>query len=850
MQLTPGTRLGPYEILAFLDKGGMGEVYRARDPRLQRDVAIKVISGSFSQDHDRLKRFEHEARAASRLNHPNVLAIFDLGSYEGAPFVVSELLEGRTLRARLEADSLPFKRALDYAIQIANGLAAAHEKGVVHRDLKPENLFITRDDRIKILDFGLAKLRSSSPGIASDATTVSVSFTDSGVVLGTVGYMAPEQVRGEPADLRCDIFAFGCVLYEMLSSRRAFQGPSPVEIMAAILSNDPPALSQIRPDLPAALDPIVHHCLEKAPDKRFQSAQDVGFALSLLTTPPGSPLSRVDVSRPRSRLTLTLALGGLFILGAIAAYRLGAFTHPGEQASFQRLSFRRGYVTEARFAPDGHTIVYSAAFDGGPVRIFSTRIESPESGPLDLPTADLLSISSSGTMAVILRPELLPPMANYRGTLAEASLAGGAAREVLEDVTWADWAPNGSDLAAVRIGNGDLLEFPLGHPAYHPRGWLSHPRVSPDGRRVGFIEHQTASGEDAGSVMLLDADGKVRTLTGSWQSIQGLAWSASGREVWFSASKAGNARDLWGVSPSGRVRLILRMAGGLTLHDISRDGRVLLARESFRDGILALLPGESRERDLSWLDWSDIADLSPDGRTMLFTELGEGVGANYAVCLRGTDGSPVLRLGNGFATAISPDGNWVTAIVKSPSQHLVLLPTHAGEARSLPPGPLRVFTWSTWFADGRRIVINASDGQPSRAWVQDVRGGEPRPITRPGVTADRVTPDGRYVMAGDSLVPIDGGSSIPLRGYQAGDLFIRFDPSGQKFYAWRFGQLPSKIYRIDMASGRRETWKEFAPADLSGIVGIGPVQISADGRTCAYTYGRLLSDLYMVSGLR
>ena len=851
MPLSPGAHLGPYEILAPLGAGGMGEVYRALDPRLRREVAIKVIPAGLARDPERLRRFDQEARAAGQLNHPNVLAIFDLGSYEGAPFVVSELLEGETLRERLEAGTLPPRRAVDYASQITRGLAAAHEKGIVHRDLKPENLFVTRDGRVKILDFGLAKLVVPTRGAALDARTVTANLTDSGVILGTVGYMAPEQVRGEPADARADLFAFGCVLYEMLAHRRAFHAASAVETMSAILNSDPPALAELRPDHPPALDSIVHHCLEKQPGNRFQSARDIEFALVALTSLSGPGAAKAG-KRPRWAGRMIQALVLLLVAGAVAvaSWVTGLSRHVA-QPSFQRLSFRRGFISSARFAPDGHTIVYSAAFDGGPVRLYSTRTESPESGPLDLPEANLLSISSSGTVALSILPHLLPPIANFRGTLAQAALAGGAPREMLENVTWADWSPDGASLAAVHVLDGpDRLEFPVSHVAYRATGGLSHPRVSSDGVRVAFIEHLGVSGEDRGNVMLLDRNGRVSALASGWQSVQGLAWAPNGREIWFSAARMGNARDLWGVTPSGRLRLILRMAGGLTLHDISRDGRVLLARENFRDGILALIPGESRERDLSWLDWSDVADISADGKTVLFTEMGEGAGSDYAVCLRGTNGSPVVRLGNGSATALSPDGRWVIAVAKSPAPHVVLLPTHAGQSRSLDPGPLRSIAWATWFPDSRRIAINGGDGVTGRAYVQSIDGGAPRPLTPPGTEAGRVTPDGRFVVNRDSLIALDGSPSVSMHGVEPGDLAIHFSVDGRKLFVWRWGELPSKIYRIELASGRREVWRVLMPADPSGILGIGPVTITPDGQTCVYTYGRQLSDLYLVSGLK
>jgi len=316
MSLAPGTRLGPYEITSPLGAGGMGEVYRARDSRLGRDVAVKVLPGSLANDPDRLRRFEQEARSASLLNHPNILAIYDVGTHDGVPYVVSELLEGDTLRQRMEAP-LPPKRAVEYALQVAQGLAAAHEKGIVHRDLKPENLFVTNDGRVKILDFGLAKLEHPAfTSSETDAATLARG-TDPGVVLGTVGYMSPEQVRGRAATHCSDIFSFGAVLYEMLTGRRAFKGETAADTMTAILKEEPPDISETQPNVAPALERIVRHCLEKSPEGRFQSARDLAFALEAIQTTPMTgeqPLSRRSLA-PRTLLTIAALLGLVLTAG-------------------------------------------------------------------------------------------------------------------------------------------------------------------------------------------------------------------------------------------------------------------------------------------------------------------------------------------------------------------------------------------------------------------------------------------------------------------------------------------------------------------------------------------------------
>jgi serine/threonine protein kinase len=327
VSLASGMRLGPYEIVSPLGSGGMGEVYRARDPRLGRDVAVKVLPASFAEDADRLRRFQQEAKAVGQLSHPNILAVFDLGYHEASPYLVSELLEGETLRALLSRGRLSVKRAVGFALQIAQGLAAAHERGIVHRDLKPENLFVTRDGRVKILDFGLAKLthdeRTSPPDLAGSTAT---SQTGPGVVLGTMGYLSPEQLRGHPADARSDIFSFGAVLYEMLAGRRAFTGASTADTLSAILREDPPDLGLASTAVPTALERLVRHCLEKNPEARFHSAHDVAFDLEAISTLSGSGTVAAVPDRPGASLRrVALAIALVTLLGIVYALarRLG-----------------------------------------------------------------------------------------------------------------------------------------------------------------------------------------------------------------------------------------------------------------------------------------------------------------------------------------------------------------------------------------------------------------------------------------------------------------------------------------------------------------------------------------------
>jgi len=863
MLLSPGARLGPYEILAPLGAGAMGEVYRARDPRLGRDVAIKVLPPGFAADPDRLRRFELEARAVAALNHPNVIAVYDVGSEGGRPFLVSELLQGETLRSRLLEGPLPLRLALDFAVQFARGLAAAHDKGIVHRDLKPENLFVARDRRVKILDFGLAKQVAPAAAAASAASTLASAETQSGLVLGTAGYMAPEQVRGEPADHRSDLFAFGAILYEMASGRRAFQAPTSAETMSAILNSDPPPMDSGSRPVPPALERIARHCLEKDPKERYQSAHDLAFHLQGVLDPAdtGSGRARsgtaVRIARWLVPATLVLGLaGGLFIGKPI--WTNGAAAPP----SFHRLTFRSGFVWSARFGPDGRTIVYGASWGGGPLEVYSTRPESPESRSLDLANSNILSISQSGEMAVLLHADYAGGWA-YRGTLARLPLEGGAPREILNGVLWADWAPREGDLAVVREWSGKRrLEYPIGTPLYETAGTIREPRFSPSGDLIAFLDHPIF-GDDRGSVAIVDRAGKVARLTGVWKSIQGLAWAPRGNEIWFTAAELGPIRALYAVSRQGRVRTILRPPGSLAIQDISRDGQVLLADWTMRYGIAARRASDPGERDLSWLDWSQARDLSSDGKLLLLTEGGEGGGPSYGVYIRKTDGSPAVRLGEGEALALSPDAKWVLSVLHGGKPRPVLLPTGAGQARTLPQGAIRDYEDGSWMPDGERVILLASEaGHGSRFYIQDVTGGKPSPITPEGTTgfgfgAHVVSPDGKLLAAKGpdgrtSLYPLGPRAPPTVTGLVEGEFPIRWSDDGHSLYAALPppGRRSLQISKIDLRTGKRVVWEKLVRADAADVTRIGNPLVAADGSAYAYTYGSHSSNLYLVKGLK
>ncbi|MGH9367965.1 MAG: WD40 repeat domain-containing serine/threonine protein kinase, partial [Thermoanaerobaculia bacterium] len=612
MPLSVGQKLGPYEILAPLGAGGMGEVYRARDSRLRREVAVKVLSAELSSDAERRQRFEQEARAASGLNHHNIITIHDIGSEDSTVFIAMELVDGKTLREILQAGPLPTRRLLEVAYQIADGLAKAHSAGIVHRDLKPENVMVSKDGVVKILDFGLAKLLKQEAEEVSDVPTA----TRAGTVLGTVGYMSPEQASGRALDSRSDQFSLGSILYEMATGRRAFQRGTTAETLTAIIREETEPVSQLAAGVPAPFRWIVERCLQKDPEERYASTRDLARDLKSIrdhlseASVSGEVTGPAEVRRPR-RPWLRVALSGVSLLAALAAGALlqKRFAKP-TTPSYQQITFGSGTIRAARFAPDGQTIVYSAAWDGNPLKLFLKHTSSPDSLPLELPSANLLAISPSGEMAIAVDCRSNHPGV-CAGTLARAALTGGAPRDVADGIQDADWAPDGSRQLVVRDVDGKArLEFPMGKVLYETTGHISYARLSPESDRIAFLDHPFSL-DDAGTVAVVDLEGKKTTLTGKWASEHGLAWSPSGKEVWFTATEAGANRSLYAVTLSGKLRVVTRTPGGLKLHDIARSGRVLLTRESPRVGILGMLQGDTRERDMSWLDYSFAADLAP-----------------------------------------------------------------------------------------------------------------------------------------------------------------------------------------------------------------------------------------------
>jgi len=858
--LATGSRLGPYEVQSPLGAGGMGEVYRARDERLSRSVALKVLPGEISADRSRLERFEKEARAASSLNHPNIVTIYDIGSSESVSYIAMELVEGRTLRELLVSGPIALRRLLSLAAQAADGLAKAHSAGIVHRDLKPENLMVTKEGFVKILDFGLAKLVpagfESSEG--TDLATVTRG-TEPGTVMGTVGYMSPEQASGHPVDFRSDQFSLGAILYEMAAGKRAFERATAIQTLSAIIQDEPEPLSAAAPKTPSNLVWIIDRCLAKDPEERYGSTRDLARDLAALRDhASGISVSGVVQPAPRRFRPSRALIAGTALAAVVlaaAAYFLGQKIQARRDRETpppptKTLTFRRGFLTGARFAPDGQTIVYSAAWDGKPSEIFTTRVGSSESRSLGIFPAGILAISSTGEMAISLGCQ--NRWEPCFGTLARVPLAGGTPREVLDNVGSADWSPDGKELAAIHaVEGGDRIEYPIGKMLYKSEGYLTFLRVSPRGDLVAFIEHPQED-DERGAVCIVDRAGHKRNLTGEWRRLLFTMWSPTGEEVFFTGNQEREAQETWGVSLAGHVRAAPWIPG---LDDVSRDGVILNTGEyrNTRGEIFAGVPGASKESNLSWLADCTAAALSRDGRTLLLYEYRwrtSGTGS-FETYVRGTDGSDAKLLGAGKALALSPDTKWALVARQSPSPHLTLLPTGVGEVRDLPAGDVAQYHWASFFPDGRRILIAAREkGKLPRSYIQDLAGGPPRLFAEEGMRATLVSPDGTEI-AGTTLAGLqlicraDGeGRARAILGAEPGDFLVQWSADGKSMLVRGEEERPLTLYRIDLTTGRRERWKELAPPDMAGFLefGAGPmgVRVTPDFRFYVYS---LTSDL-------
>jgi eukaryotic-like serine/threonine-protein kinase len=859
MRFASGTRLGPFEIVAPLGAGGMGEVYRARDTRLDRTVAIKVLPAALVDTAGRqVERFRHEARMIARITHPNICTLHDVGEDGSAIFLVMEHLDGTALARRLEEGPLPLALALRIAIGIADALDHAHRLGVVHRDLKPANVMLTRDS-VKLLDFGLAKLRERDQGVPAEPTQ-SLPLTEAGVVMGTVPYMAPEQIEGREVDARTDIFAFGIVLYEMLCGRRPFTGDTRASLWAAIVGAEPPSVSSIQTQTPASLERLIRRCLAKDPDDRWQTARDLAAELRWIAE-DGPRTTSPDITQRSHRAALWGGLAGAALTAVVVAAIVSALWPKPTVAEYRQVTYRRGIVSSARFTPDGQNFVYSASWEGQPYGAFLGRPESADTRDLQLNDARILSISRAGDMAVLFGPQNVQRAFGVR-TLAHIPMAGGARRDVLTGVMDADWIPGTNSFAIIR-DPGDFglwnVEFPAGTAVHEARAAWSL-RVSPDGSRVAFFEGPMLfGGTPEAMITVIDRSGRKSTVTKGWAGY-GLAWAPSGAEIWFTATRATEGPPyLHAVSLSGTERTVHRAPDWLVLHDISVNGSVLLARNSIRVNLTCKPPGDAPERDLTWQVSSSVRGLSPDGQTVVFEDdLGVAPSGDPTLLQRRLSSGPAIPIGEGREAALSPDGKWVLALS---GDRLVLWPTGPGAMIPLSKGNVAQVGGGAWLDDKRIVFTGDIETEQSRVYLQEIPGGTPTAITPTGVFLARkgAVRDQNSVLIRRNrawaLFPVLGGEAQPLAMLKPAERPVHWSDGGRYLYAVANAQGERSptvdVFRLELATGARVLWKTLTPTDPVGVEDLrDSLVMTPDAQSYCYSYMRRLGDLFVVNGLK
>lgn len=874
MTLTAGTRLGPYEILAPLGAGGMGEVYRAKDTRLGRDVAIKVLPARFSSSPELRERFEREARAISSLNHARICTLHDVGHQDGVDFLVMEYLEGESLAEKLRKGPLLLREALKIGMEVCEALDVAHRAGIVHRDLKPANIMLTKTGA-KLMDFGLAKASAAGSSASRSAPLLSAAetisgpspmspLTGAGQVIGTIQYMSPEQIEGKEADARSDVFALGAVFYEMATGQRPFEGKSQISVASAILEKDPAPIRQLQPLTPATFERVVSTCLQKNPDERFQSARDIRLELNWIAEAPIAETNPGESSAPNKSLRfLPWALAtALAIAMAAAAWLYRRDTGPAAIPTYKQLTFERGFVYAARFAADGRSVMYSASWNGQPLQIYSTDPGSPESRALNLLNSTLFAASAKDlAISIGCRDRYI---GDCQGTLALVPVSGGAPREIAEEVVAADWTSDGSEMALVRHTEGNYrLEYPRGKVIYESSKPLGFVRIAPGGKSLAIAQSAGEWG-DAGQVLVLDGSGKQLTHSQMYVSLEGIAWPPSGEEVWLAGTTdAGWADAIYALRMNGQERIVLRLPGMLRLHDISRDGAVLLSKDLWRSDIMFRGGNEKSERNLSWLDYAQLRDITDDGKMVSIADWGQAAGTSALAFVRKTDGSPAVKLGAWDEPVLSPDGTSVLAVegatvgTGKPS----VVPIGVGEIQKFDVDAIQNVQSMGWMPDGKSFYYGADDGHGFRMYVQDLAGGPPRAVT-PLITVKSyyfethlVSPDGKFLFARDAsgkakLYPLAGGAAQDVVGLMPDDVWITWAKDVKEAYVFHDEKTSATIYRLDVTSGKRQVVSKLAPADTAGVTSISDVLYTPDGKAYAYSDTQELSELFMATGVK
>ncbi len=851
MTILIGETLAQYRITATIGAGGMGEVYRATDTKLGRDVAIKVLPAAFAADPERLARFEREAWVLASLNHPGIAHLygFEATTLPGgstAHVLVMELVEGEDLAERLKRGPIPVDEATTVARQVAEALEEAHEKGIVHRDLKPANVKLTPDGRVKVLDFGLAKAwsgegpRATSSADLSQSPTLAQTGTAAGIILGTAAYMSPEQARGKAVDKRSDIWAFGVLLYEMLTGRRLFEGETLSDVLAQVLTREPDPTA-LPAGTPAAIRRLLRRCLDRDPRRRLRDIGEARVALEEVAA------GRVDdaaltagASAISTRRPWRWAAGAaLLILGGALGLGVARVAAPRGPAPlrYHLLTAEDGFIHSARFGPDGETIVYGQAQGGKPVALFSTRSDATASRPLDAPSADVVGISRAGQMALILDRHYAGSWMRV-GTLAQAALAGGAPRALLEGVFDADIAPDGTSFAVVRSDDGEQrLEYPVGTVLHRTSGWISSPRIARDGKRVAFVDHPIP-GDDQGVVAVVEAGLPSRKLSEPLNFLHGLAWSADGGEIVASYGTTDQGGIVATFAPGRPTRELVRTIATARLHDIAASGAILLTADSVPISIEGRLAAGVSRLGFGAQTGATIEGISDDGTTVVGTDGGLLEGGEYNAFYQRAEGGRV-SLGVGGAAGITPDGRraFVTTLHRDRNR-LRVVPTGPGDDRAYDLGgvDLEVSSYDpvTCAADGRTIAfLGRRSGEEPRGYVFDLEAAKPpRAVTPAGVRKIRISPDGRRLAGvGADLVPalygVANGARSAIPGAVAGEVVVAWAERSDAVYTWN-RELPARVERLDLATGRRGLALEWRPSgSAEGLYGLLTVAVDA-----------------------
>lgn len=893
----PGHQIENYRIIRLLGSGGMGEVYLADDIRLKRKIALKVLPPHFTVNPDRVRRFEREARAASALNHPNIVTIHEIGESNSVHFIATEFVDGKTLRQLINEKPLKLRESINVALQVAGALSAANSAGIVHRDIKPENIMIRPDGLVKILDFGLAKL-TDMPVTGAELETPTLLQSKPGLVMGTVQYMSPEQARGKNVDARTDIWSLGIVIYEMVTGKVPFAGETTGDIIAALIRDEPESIRATVPDVPLELEEVVKKALTKDLRRRYQTISEfltdlqrlkdqiklqalerTGSGGALLsskdsataqtTTPPRfrstDPQAQQKTgwlpSKTSLKWTIPVAIGLILLVSMAVVRSLNRRSTPSSVRLTQgrQITNRDGFISASRFAPDGKRIIYSAGIDGKPAELFFTDVDGSPSRSAGIQSAALKSVSRTGKIAVLFNFEL-NWSDGYNGTLAILPPDGGKPEIIADGIDDAAFAPDGNTFAIIKSGMMEKqLEYPIGQVLHKSEGWMSYPRFSPKGDKIAFFEHPI--GDASGSIIVFDlASQRESKILTDWKFLKGLAWNPNNNEIWFGGGKLVKHLSINAVSLSGQLRTDVYEvpAMGARIEDISEDGKILI-NQGTNHSTMTVVEGKSKTNAInSQFAWSTSADLSTDGKTLLYYESGyesSDPSVENTSYLRKLDSSENIKLGPGKALALSPDSKSALALQTKPQPQLVILSTSGLEAKILPNREMKEYHYGSFFPDGRHILftgVEARDDAAIRSYVQDINTGDVRPLTEELTVALRVSPDGKSVITlhPDGIYyiqPLAGGEPTPIPELDSGDEPIQWSDDGRAVYVIGPGEFSNKIYRVNLSTGKRRQVKEIDPENKVGLVGLelkpGGILITPNGKVCVYTYWILLQQL-------